>query len=204
MNRRLIAVLAAAAAVLPIVLAACGSSRSSEPAATHVMPDGRTMSGSAMPGMAPSMGSDGSGAGPSSAAAMICGSETRDAVRRTLGLDRAPVGLHAWQPPLFTCTYQLRSGALRLSVRDLAAAAAGRESFARLRTRLPGATRIRGVESFGFPAFETARGDVVFLKDHKTLWVDASRLGSSALPAGTSRQDVAYGVAAAVIACWSE
>ena len=207
MNRRHTAVLAAVlAAVLPFVLAACGSSRSSEPRVTHVMPDGRTMSGSAMPGMDPShsMGSDGSGAGPSSAAAMICGSETRDAVRRSLDLGQAPAGLHGWADRLFSCTYQLRSGDLRLSVKDLDAAAPGRAYFDGLRSRLPGATPIRGVASFGFPAFETARGDVAFLKDHKTLWVDASRLGSSALPAGTSRQDVAYGVASAVIACWSE
>jgi hypothetical protein len=45
---------------------------------------------------------------------------------------------------------------------------------------------------------------VVFLKDHKTLWVDATRVAASDLPEGTNRQDAAYGVAAAVIACWTE
>jgi hypothetical protein len=57
---------------------------------------------------------------------------------------------------------------------------------------------------FGFPSFETPRGDVVFLKDHKTLWVDATRLARSDLPDGATRAHVAYGVAAAVIACWTE
>jgi hypothetical protein len=58
--------------------------------------------------------------------------------------------------------------------------------------------------SFGFPAFETPRGDVGFIKDDKTLWVDATRLRATDLPKGRTRQDVAYGVAAAVIGCWTE
>jgi hypothetical protein len=58
--------------------------------------------------------------------------------------------------------------------------------------------------SFGFPAFETPRGDVGFIKDDKTLWVDATRLSGGDLPTGQTRQDVAYGVAAAVIGCWTE
>ena len=44
---------------------------------------------------------------------------------------------------------------------------------------------------------------MVFRKDHKTLWVDAGRLSRGGLPTGMSRTDVAYGVAAAVVACWS-
>ena len=75
--------------------------------------------------------------------------------------------------------------------------------FDRLRSRLPHTKAIRGLASFGFASFQTPRGDVVFLKDHKTLWVDATRLAPTDLPAGTSRAHVAYGVAA-VIACWTE
>ena len=69
---------------------------------------------------------------------------------------------------------------------------------------LPRPRTIHGLADLGFPAFETAHGDAVFIKDHKTLWVDASRLADSDLPRGRSREDVAYGVAAAVIACWTE
>lgn len=141
---------------------------------------------------------------PSATASMICGAEIRGAVRRDLALGRAPVGRPWWSHRLFTCTYVLPGGDLRLSVKDLDAPDPGRAYFDALRRRLPGSLRIRGVASFGFPAFETARGDVVFLKDHKTLWVDASRLRSGDVPKGETRQDVAYGVAAAVIACWTE
>jgi hypothetical protein len=186
------------------VLAGCGSTSSSEPMATHVMSDGRTMSGSAMPGMS-GMAGTGAGAGaPSATASMVCGDEIRRAVAHTLTLPSAPRGLHSWADRVFRCSYLLRAGELRLSVKDLDTAGPGTAYFDGLRARLPGASNLRGVLALGLPSFETARGDVVFLKDDKTLWVDASRLSSSGLPRGMSREDVAYGVAAAVIACWSE
>jgi hypothetical protein len=200
----------AAVAALPLLLAACGGASST--GATHVMSDGSTMSGSSMAGM-PGMTSSpgltaqhgGQGGGtPSASASMICGSEIRDAVRHNLDLSRTPVGLHAWQHRTFSCTYQLAGGELRLSVKDLDTAGPGRAYFDHLRSRLPAPQRIRGLEAFGLPAVETAHGDVVFLKDDKTLWVDASRLKASDLPTGRSREDVAYGVASAVVACWSE
>jgi hypothetical protein len=114
------------------------------------------------------------------------------------------VGLHSWAHRTFTCSYPLAHGDLRMSVEDLDAAGPGRAYFDSLRGRLDGASPIVGLAAFGFPAFETPQGDVVFLKDHKTLWVDATRVGAADLPQGTNRQDAAYGVAAAVIACWTE
>lgn len=157
------------------------------------MADGTAMGGSSM-----------SGAQPSGTASMICGPEIREAVAHTVGIDRAPRGRRSWADPRFRCRYLLTAGELRLSVEDLDAAAAGRDYFDRLRARVPDATGIGGLQNLGFPSFESTHGDVVFLKDHKTLWVDASRLDPARLPDGMSRQDVAYGVAAAVIACWTE
>jgi hypothetical protein len=179
------------------------------------MSDGMVMSGSSMSGSPSSdpttsdqsdhMSSDhGQGAAaPSATAKLVCGAEIRAAVRRNLDVSRTPVGLHAWHHRLFSCTYRF-GGELRLSVKDLGRAAPGKAYYDRLRSRLHGATEIRGLENFGFPAFETPQGDVVFLKDHKTLWVDATKLAGSDLPPDTSRQDIAYGVAAAVIGCWTE
>jgi hypothetical protein len=134
---------------------------------------------------------------------MICGDEIRAAVRRNLGLTRAPEGRSTWSRELFACTYRLPGGSLRLSVEDLDRAGPGRAYFDGLRRQL-GGTTIEGVESFGLPSFETARGDVVYLKDDKTLWVDAAHVPGRDLPEGESREDVAYGVAAAVIGCWTE
>lgn len=207
MNRRL-GRAALVLAATPLLLAGCGSGSSSSPEATHTMSDGQVMSGTSMSasGSADPMTSDqGQGAAaPSETARLICGDEIRAAVRRNLALAKSPVGLHAWHRRLYSCTYQLAGGDLRLSVKDLDSAAPGRAYYDHLRGRLRGATAIRGLANFGFPAFETPQGDVVFIKDHKTLWVDATRLRGADLPAGTSRQDVAYGVAAAVIGCWTE
>lgn len=167
---------------------------------THVMSDGSTMKDSQMQGMDmhpnPPM--------PSEAAAMICGDETAQAVQRNFTVTRRPVGVDAFSDQLYRCSYQLPRGELRLSVKDLSAAAPGQAYFNQLERDLAPVSPIRGVESFGFPAFETSRGDVVFIKDHKTLWVDASRVGKADLRPGATRTEAAYGVAAALIACWTE
>jgi hypothetical protein len=200
---------AATLAALPLVLAGCGTSSGSsgsDAGATHVMPDGSTMSGSSMGASdGSSMSADeASEKEPSETASMICSDEIREAVAHTLLLEEAPEGLHSFSDQLFRCSYLLDAGELRLSVKDLDTAGPGEAYFESLRRQLPGPTTIKGLANFGFPAFETRHGDVVFIKDHKTLWVDASRLQTKRLPAGMTRQDVAYGVAAAVIGCWTE
>jgi hypothetical protein len=203
--------LAVTLAAVPLLLTACGGGSSST-GAEHVMPDGNTMSGSSMSGPAPSphdgMAAHDAGSmdsrRPSATASMICGSEVRNAVARVLRSGKAPAGLHSWSHQTYRCTYPLAHGDLRMTVKDLDAAGPGRAYFDRLRGRLPDASPITGLANFGFPAFETPQGDVAFIKDHRTLWVDATRVASSDLAPGTSRQDAAYGVAAAVIACWTE
>jgi hypothetical protein len=144
--------------------------------------------------------------GPSTSARMICGDEIASSVKRTFTLTRRPPATRSWSVNdlTFACTYRLPGGDLRMTVQDARDKMTGRSSFDRLRSRLTGATTIRGVQSLGFPAFETPSGNVAFLKDGKTLRVDASDLPRSALPTGFTRQQAAYGVAAAVIACWTE
>jgi hypothetical protein len=144
--------------------------------------------------------------GPSTSAAMICSDEIASAVKRTFALTRRPTTTRSWSMTdlTFACTYRLPGGALRMTVQDAPDTMTGRPYFHSLRTRLAGATTIRGVQSLGFPAFETPGGDVAFLKDGKTLRVDASDVSRSALPTGFTRQQAAYAVAAAVVACWTE
>ena len=143
---------------------------------------------------------------PSEPAAMICSDETRDAVRRTFALSSPPHSTDSWhkQQMLYSCLYDVRGSRLTLSVYDAMDAAAGRSHFDRLRSQLPGAHALRGVQALGFPSYQSASGHVVFLKDGRTLDVDASGLPVSALPKGFSRTEAAYGVASAVIACWTE
>lgn len=143
---------------------------------------------------------------PSTPAKMICGAEIRDAVRRSFALSAQPAAKPSWSKSdrIYSCSYRLPGGNLALSVQDSLDKAKGRTYFDALRQRVPGAKTIRGMESYGFPSFETSSGNVVFLKDGKTLRVDASALPASALPSGYSREEVAFSVASAVIACWSE
>jgi len=142
--------------------------------------------------------------GPSSAAAMICSRETAGAVQDTFSLADPPHRTAKWSDGVYRCDYKLPAGVLKLTVADLDQTGPGRAWFDHLRSRLSGTTSLTGMENFGFPAFETTTGDVVFLKDHKTLWVDATALRGSKLPAGYDRTDVAYQVAVAVVACWDE
>jgi hypothetical protein len=144
--------------------------------------------------------------GPSASASMICSDEIRSAVKRTFALASPPRVTRSWSANdlTFVCTYRLPGGVLRMSVQDAPDATTGRPHFERLRARLAGSRTIRGVQSLGFPAFETPSGDVVFLKDGKTLRVDASDVSRGGLPAGFTRSEAAYGVAAAVIGCWTE
>ncbi|QNN51752.1 hypothetical protein [Nocardioides mesophilus] len=165
----------------------------------HTMPDGSRMSDSAMSSSATATDSR-----PSESAQMICSGETRDAVVRTFQLSDPPASSSTWSHQVFSCTYQLPEGDLKLSVHDATDEASGTTYFAQTRAEFDDADSIDGMQNFGLPAFQTTDGVVVFLKDGKTLRVDATGLSASAFPPGFSAEQSAYSVAAAVIACWSE
>ncbi len=218
---------------LAAVLAACGQqgaapagssgagtstkkdAQDTQDADSHEMTDGSSMSDAEMAQMgsdqgdevAPAPGSvthrTGANA-PSAAAGMICSREVADSVRATFELRTVPTAIDGWADRTYTCTYRLPGGKLRLAVKDLDEAVPGKAWFTGLSGRL-GARPIRGVQSLGLPSAETpVSGEVLFLKDDKTLLVDASGIGRSTLPKGLSRSEAAYGVAASVVACWSE
>ena len=81
----------------------------------------------------------------------------------------------------YRCLYPLGTGELRFSVKDLDREAPGRAYFHHLRATLPGATDLGSLESYGLPGFETRSGSVVLIKDHKTLWVDATDVDAAEL-----------------------
>jgi hypothetical protein len=199
MNARALLVSVATVSLLASACASGDAARSSDPSpAAHSSSraSGHHMSADEMAAMT----------GPSKAAAMICSDEIRSVLQRTFDLARRPTPTRSWSADNLTlaCTYRLPGGTLRMTVQDAPDQRTGRPYFQRLRGGLSGVTPIRGVQALGFPAFETRSGSVVFLKDGKTLRVDASRLDRSGLPAGFTRAETAYGVAAAVIACWTE
>ncbi|MGI9158018.1 MAG: hypothetical protein ACR2FG_15535 [Marmoricola sp.] len=191
-------VLLGTAATVALLATGCGSR-----GATGAQPDTSDHASASAKDMSMNMGT---GDRPSDPAKMICGAEIQDAVRRTFALSGNPSSVHSWSKSdrVYSCTYRLPHGKLAMSVQDSLDEKSGRAYFDALRKRLPGARVISGMESYGFPAFETSDGNVVFLKDGKTLRVDATSLPSAALPKGFSREEAAFSVASAVIACWSE
>lgn len=176
------------------------------PSGRHTMPDGTVMGDSKTSTAMTTAGGHPSvvDGHPSAAASMVCGAETAEAVRRTFNLPATPHRAALWSGHVYRCNYALPGGDLELTVADLVAPGPGRAWFDTLRAQLPAASTITGMSNFGFPAYETDRGDVVFLKDDKTLWVNASGVPTSDLPAHYTRTEAAYQIASAVIGCWSE
>ena len=142
--------------------------------------------------------------GPSAPAKIICGDEIRTAIPVTQGLPATPRSTSTWADQIFTCSYTVGGGTLALSVEDSPDTESGSAYFADLQSRLPGAQALPEAATMGLPSFATPDGNVAFLKDGKTLRVDASGLPATSLPTGSSSGEVAYAVAAAVVGCWTE
>ncbi|WP_067440738.1 hypothetical protein [Nocardioides jensenii] len=74
-----------------------------------------------------------------------------------------------------------------------------------LRTTLDDPQDIVGMTSLGLPAYETGDGVAVFLKDDKTLEVDATGLPDTLGPDDDmTRADLAHAVATSVLARWEK
>jgi hypothetical protein len=195
--------LLASLAVVGVLAAGCGGTTGSGAVGSTAPASSASPSADGSSGMDMDMGSADK---PSAPAAMICGEEIQDAVRRAFAMTDDPAGTSSWdrERRVYSCSWRVPGGRLAMSVQDATQVKAGRAHFDALRTGLTGAKAITGMESLGFPSFDTPSGNVVFLKDGKTLRVDASSLSEDALPQGFTRSETAYSVAAAVIACWTE
>ena len=198
MDRR---TLLAATAVAGLLLSGCAASAAgsnADPAPSHAMPDGTEMSGSEHDEHASEVPD-----GPAAAAQMVCAGSVVTAITKILGLGAKPTPTATWDQPEYSCTYDVGNGPLVLSVHDATDMADGEAHFTALRDSLPNAEDIPGLLGLGLPSFSTGEGIVAFLRDGKTLVVDATALPSGLGPDGTRTQDqVAYAVASAVLTCW--
>lgn len=140
---------------------------------------------------------------PSSSARMICGSETRHNVATLLALPAPPTASTTWVDHVYTCTYHLAQGPLVLSVHEAGSVPAARSYFDALRDHLGTTHALRGAAGLGLPAFETAAGNVVFLKDDKTLQVDGTQLPRNVERSQRTPTDLAYTLATDILGCWS-
>ncbi|NUP57999.1 MAG: hypothetical protein HOQ06_00785 [Pseudarthrobacter sp.] len=141
--------------------------------------------------------------GPSAAALMVCGEETRDNIVRILALASAPGTAASWAEKLYTCTYTLPGGVLVLSVQEAPGPDAAHAYFQDLQRRTVAAAPIEGLANLGFPAFQTPVS-AVFVKDNFVLSVDAAALPEPLGPNQVTRAAFSYQVATTVLACWSE
>lgn len=140
---------------------------------------------------------------PSDAARMICNGQVVKSVTSFFDLEEAPVPSSTWDQPMFTCTYDLESGPLVLTVHDATDPEKGKAYYESLRKSLGSPEEFKGMLGLGRPGFATGDGTVVFITDGKTLEVDATALSGKMGVNGTSTpSDAAYAVASAVVACW--
>jgi hypothetical protein len=140
---------------------------------------------------------------PSPSALMICGSEIRHDVATLLALPAPPRASTSWVDNVYTCTYHLAQGPLVLSVHEAGDVPTARADFIALRKQLGTTRPLRGAAGLGLPAYETTGGNVAFLKDDKTLRVDASRLPQRVERSHRTRVDLAYTLATDIMGCWS-
>jgi hypothetical protein len=194
-----------ALAVTSLLLTGCAASVNpalggSGPRASHPMPDGSEMAGAEHQTHTPGHRSVD---GPSEAARMICSDQVVAAISKILGLDDVPVPAPSWDEPTFSCAFTVEHGPLVLSVHDVADVPDGEQHFADLQRSFPNAKDIGGLAGLGMPSFSTGTGIVAFLRDGKTLLVDAAALSSGLGPDRSRTQSqVAYAVASAVLVCW--
>lgn len=198
------------AALAVLLLTGCSASAASAPEtpgpeASHTMPDGTEMSGSEHDahGTEHDAHAPEDGTGPSEAAQMVCAGQVVTAIAKILGLNAEPTPTPTWEQPMYSCTYEVDGDPLVLSVHDATDETEGAAHFEELQAGLKNAEQIEGLQGLGLPSFSTDDGMVSFLRDGKTLLVDATALPAGLGPDGTRTQSqVAYAVASAVLTCW--
>ena len=143
--------------------------------------------------------------GPSISARMTCSEEEiQNAIALTLGLTGTPKRTSQWVKPVYTCTYQLHDGPLRLSVTEFVSDAAAVHEFNQLKSQYAqDKVPLQTLESFAVPAFLASDDVVLTVKDNKLLRVDATQLPKAVGPSHRARRDLIYLVTSAILRCWS-
>ncbi|TFC90365.1 hypothetical protein [Cryobacterium sp. TMT4-31] len=91
-----------------------------------------------------------------------------------------------------------------ISVQESSDAASARSYFDTMQENLAPIQPLEGLANLGFPAYETADGVVVFLKDKMTLLVNARKQTNKLGPHGITRTAFSYEKATTILACWTE
>ena len=190
--------MAVAVAAPCLVVVGCGDSGAHVTLGASSAPTGSSGSSQASPSGTLSV------AGPSVSARMICSEEIANAVTLSLGLNGHPQKTSEWVKPVYTCTYRLLEGPLRLSVTEFGSDEAALQEFNRMRSQyVHDKAPIQTLDAFGVPAFLASDDVVLTVKDNKLLRVDATRLSKTVGPDHRTRRDLSYIVASSILRCWS-
>lgn len=196
-------------AVASMLLSGCAATSAGAPAPepAHTMADGTVMSGAEHEGQGAEVDEAEDGAeamteqAPSAAAEMICSGQVVTSATSILGIADDAEPTSSWDAPMYTCTFDVDGAPLVLTVHDTTDPAAGQQHFDELQESL-GAEQIEGLLGLGLPSFSTGDGIVAFLRDGKTLVVDATALPDSIGDAARTQDEAAYAMASAVLVCW--
>jgi hypothetical protein len=184
-----------AIAAMSVLIAGCAAAKAAAPPAASTS--------APAPATTPSQSPAAQSSGPSASALMVCGPEIRKDVVTILALTTTPASTTTWADNLYTCTYQLPTGRLVLSVKESPDTASANTYFAALRTQLVSTRPLTGARGLGNQGYETSDGTVVILKDDKTLKVDATGLPPVSGPNLISRADLAYEISTDILGCWN-
>jgi hypothetical protein len=139
------------------------------------------------------------GKDPSKSAQMICEPEARADIASSLEVKETSVTKPTWHDHVYSCTYVYPQGKVGLSVKELVNAAATSTYFDAILQKYGVTERLPG---FGQASWILRNDDVVVRKDYKVLFVDVQGLSKQFTPK-ESRADVAKGIAAVVMGCWT-
>lgn len=143
--------------------------------------------------------------GPSLSARMTCSEEEiQNAITLSLDLNGPPKRTSQWVKPVYTCTYHLDEGPLRLTVTEFGSDAAAVHAFNQLKSQYAhDKVPLQTLENFGVPAFLASDDVVLTVKDNKLLRVDATQLPKTLGHYHRARRDLIYLVTSAILRCWS-
>jgi len=139
-------------------------------------------------------------AGPSAAVKMVCATETRTNIAKTLGLNTAPTPSATWADSTYTCVYTLPMGRLVLSVKHSPTPQAARAYLDSTAQRLGATTSLSGPAK---TALASNDGTVLLLKDSDVLQVNATLLPAVVGTQHVKRNDFAAVMASDILACWT-
>ena len=175
------------------LLCGCGTVSTPSPARSTTAP-------TAHPAAGMSMAAAPAAQKPSATQALVCSDDARGDIRTALGLRTDPATNSTYTNALFTCTYHLPAGRMRLSVKHLADRPAAL-AYLRGRSRSTGAQQ--ALVGLGEAAYGDGNGLVYTIKDNEVLAVDTTTLPNTFGVQQQKRSDLAYEVASIILGCWT-